>query len=224
MRKFRLLLLAMASLMCTAVSAQTDETLVFMDSNGNVLEDGSEIRVNASELLDDGMGGNYVIIPSGLSVKNTSSETCGVGLDVNIEKIDNGQLQFCFPSNCNTASSAGNYNGSSNSMNAGQVKDFATEWIPTAYGECTALFKLKIMDVEYNDWNLPTYSFKAYGPSVKVTFVYDETSTGINGTLGDKKPEVSGYYTIEGFKTDKLHKGLNIVKYKDGSSDKVFIK
>lgn len=50
------------------------------------------------------------------------------------------------------------------------------------------------------------------------------TSTGIS-TLGvDMKKEVSAYYTIGGERVSQPVKGLNIVKYTDGSTRKIFIR
>lgn len=223
MKKLRLLLLTAAAIMYTAVDAQTDGTFVFVDSEGNEVEDGSHINASTVEYIDDGMGGQTLIIPTGLSVKNTSSENCGVSLEIDVEKLDNGILQYCFPSSCNVISSTGTYAGSNGTMDAGQVKSFETEWIPVSYGECTASFKIKVMDVKFNDWGIPTYTFKAYGPTVKVTFAYSESS-GINDAAADAGSEVVGYYTLGGLKTDAPHKGFNIVKYADGTSGKIFIK
>lgn len=223
MKKLRFLLLVAVAIMYSAADAQTDGTLVFVDSEGKEVVDGSHINVSEVEYIDDGMGGQSLIIPTGLSVKNTTSESCGVSLEIEVEKIDNGLLQYCFPSNCNVISSTGTFSGSNGSMTAGQVKDFETEWIPSAYGECTATFKIKVMDITFNSWGIPSYSFKAYGPSVKVTFTYDESS-GINEITSDKKSEIVGYYSISGYRTDVPQKGFNIVKYADGTSGKIFIK
>ena len=112
MKKLRLLLLTAAAIMYTAVDAQTDGTFVFVDSEGNEVEDGSHINASTVEYIDDGMGGQTLIIPTGLSVKNTSSENCGVSLEIDVEKLDNGILQYCFPSSCNVISSTGTYAGS----------------------------------------------------------------------------------------------------------------
>lgn len=223
MKKLRFLLLAAVALMYSAADAQTDGTFVFVDSEGNELADGAHINASEVEYLDDGMGGQALIIPSGLSVKNTTSESCGVSLEINVEKMDNGMLQCCFPSSCKQLASVGVSTGSNGSLSADQVKDFETEWIPAAYGECTATFKIKVMDMTLNNWGIPTYTYRADGPSVKVTFTYAESS-GINEIVGDKKSEVVGYYSISGYRTDAPQKGFNIVKYADGKCDKIFIK
>lgn len=223
MKKLRFLLLAAVVLMYSVADAQTDRTFVFVDGEGNEVADGSHINASEIGYIDDGMGGRTLIIASGLSVKNTTSESCGVSLEINVEKIDNGNLQCCFPSNCKKIYSTGVSTGSNGTLDEDQVKDFETEWIPSAYGECTATFKIKVMDITFNSWGIPSYSFKAYGPSVKVTFTYAESS-GINEITSDKKSEIVGYYSISGLRTDVPQKGFNIVKYADGTSGKIFIK
>lgn len=50
------------------------------------------------------------------------------------------------------------------------------------------------------------------------------TATGVKGISSEKNVEAVGIYTIDGMKVNTLQKGINIVRYSDGSAKKVFVK
>ena len=136
MKKFFTLLTTFA--LATATYAQD---YVFTDQQGNVLEDGATIERTETE--DDGFGGSF--IPGHLYVKNVNAEEgCQVAIEAQITKIDNGDLQLCFPTNCQSYSEIGTYepNGKA-TLAIGESKDLMTEWLPTAYGECTVIYTAK---------------------------------------------------------------------------------
>ena len=124
--------------LATATYAQD---YVFTDQQGNVLEDGATIERTETE--DDGFGG--INLPANLFVKNVNAEEgCQVAIEAQITKIDNGDLQLCFPTNCQSYSEIGTYepNGKA-TLAIGESKDLMTEWLPTAYGECTVIYTAK---------------------------------------------------------------------------------
>lgn len=213
--KIRKVFAAFAALIL-AVSANAQDTdyntLVFVDAQGKMIENGSTIV--ATE-IEDGM------IPTGLSVKNTTGEQVGVQVEYSISQIDNGNVNCCFPDNCAAgATEPGTYTGLEGYLESSETRNFKTEWIFTGTGKCTATFKLKILSIEFNKWGIPTYSFKADGPSVTVNFVNDPT--GIEGVTGDKDGKtVKGYYTVDGQRLAAPQKGINVVKYSDGKSSKI---
>lgn len=217
--KLRKVFAAFAALIL-AVSANAQDTdyktLVFVDAKGNVLENGA--TVTATEIEHDPNIGD--MIKTGLFVKNNTAEEVGANVEVSITKMDNGQVNCCFPSNCSECKSPGTYNTLEGSVLASDTKDFQTEWIFKGTGNCTATFKLKLYTVEVNKWGIPTYTYKADGPSVTVNFINDPT--GIEGVTGDKENKtVKGYYTIDGQRLDAPQKGINVVKYSDGKSSKI---
>lgn len=203
--------------------AQTDlETFQFVDKDGNVVTDGSEITVSTPE-----MKGQNVQINSGLYVKNTTNEEQAVGLTFSIDQLDNGASQCCFPVSCLSGTDhVGNYDGGSNSMAANEVKSFETEWLPTTYGTCKMTFQLlvnKIGSKSMMGITVPTYDeFKAYGPKIQVNFVYSDPAS-VNGIVSDKAKPVA-YYNLAGQKTDVPQKGVNIVVLSNGKTIKVINK
>ena len=127
--------------LCLLSIAASAQEYVFTDKEGNVFEDGAVI--NRSEVVDDGFGG--INLPGNLFVKNVNAEEgCQVAIEAQITKIDNGDLQLCFPTNCQSYSETGTYepNGKA-TLAIGESKDLMTEWIPTTYGECTVIYTAK---------------------------------------------------------------------------------
>ncbi len=218
MKKITLLFAtAMAFTAITANADDIDETLQFAYSDGAVISNGSEITVNAA--IEDEYTGE-VQLPSGLYILNTTDETAGVGLDLTISRLDNGALSCCFPGSCSSQTSTitDSDNGKGN-MSAGELKNFQTEYIPVAYGTCTATFRIRVHEAG----KLTAGDFVAYGPTITVNFVYNELSAGItSAAAGDD--EITGYYNLSGEKLSAPQKGVNIVKYADGKTIKKTVK
>lgn len=204
--------------------AQTDlETFQFVDKDGKVITDGSEITVSTPE-----MNGEKLQINSGLFVKNTTNEEQAIGLTFSIDQLDNGAPQCCFPSVCLPGTDhVGSYTGiEPGAMEANEVKDFSTEWLPTTYGTCKMTFQLlvnKIGSRTVMGITLPTYDeFKAYGPKIKVNFVYADPAS-VNGVTSDNAKPVA-YYNLAGQKTETMQNGVNIVVLSNGKTIKVINK
>ena len=203
--------------------AQTDlETFQFVDKDGNVIPDGSEITVNTPEMKD-----NTLQISSGLYVKNTTNEEQAIGLTFSIDQLDNGAPQCCFPVSCLPGTDhVGNYDGGSNAMAANEVKSFETEWLPATYGTCKMTFQIlvnKIGSKTIMGITLPTYDeFKAYGPKIKVNFTYSDPAS-VNGIASDNAKPVA-YYNLAGQKMDTLQRGVNIIVLSNGKTIKTINK
>lgn len=214
----KVLVLVAAALLGTTANAQIDNTLQFVDADGNVIPDGSTITVTDVE-MDEFTGLPYQI-NSGLYVKKNSSEEVGAMVEVNVSRMDNGSLACCFPGSCAAITATGTYETPPGTMSESS-KDFQTEWVFDSYGTCTATFSLKLMDFERNSWGMPeNFTFKADGPSVTVNFVYSDP-TGIDGITGDGKKTVTGYYSVDGRRLSAPQKGINIVEYSDGKRAKI---
>ncbi len=218
MKSIKLLVLAVTAFLGTTAYAQTDNSFQFVDKDGNVIENGSTITVTNPE--DDGMGS--IALHTGLWVKNTTDKNLGANVEITLSQIDNGALSCCFPSSCAQIKKTGTYETQKGELLADSQNNFQTEWYPAEYGTCTATFVLKVYDVTYNKYGLPTYTYTADGPSVTVNFVYSN-STGINATEAAKDQTITEIYTLDGQKTNKLQKGINIVKYSNGKSAKITV-
>ena len=97
-RIFTLLFFALSLLAWPAMAQEVDESYVFMDEDGNIIENGATVVRNVVETDVDG---NEVIF-SGVSVLNLSGTSSDfIKMHYTIEQIDNGTYQICFPSTCN---------------------------------------------------------------------------------------------------------------------------
>lgn len=186
-----------------AIQAQSDFPLQFVDKNGNEVTDGTTLNITEAE--DDGFGG--IIMPSGLSVKNTSSDEVQCGGAFIISSMSNGTFQSCFPTNCMQASQVGDvYTTQDGALGAGQVKSMETEWLPTAEGTCTVAYQL----VTYKK-NVITqkWTVDKYGPTITLKFTY--STSGISAV---KSCRPVTYYDLMGRRVARPVKGLYIVNGK----------
>lgn len=207
--------------------AQTDlETFQFVDKDGNVVADGSEITVYEPETVN-----GSVQINSGLFVKNTTGKDQAVGLDLNITNMDNGQFSCCFPSNCKDIFSAGNFVDVNTPglflIEEGEQQTLMSEWKPAAYGKCQAVFQLKVYNVVEQDIEgikIPDVGdFKAYGPKVTINFMYLDP-TGVNGVVDNANAKVVNRYNAAGMRINSAVRGLNIETLSNGKTIKRIVK
>ena len=77
------------------------------------------------------------------------------------------------------------------------------------------------MQVQKGDYGsfTATYILEDYS-TIFVKFVYADP-TGISNSIVTKEKNVVGYYNINGQRLDGLQKGVNIVRYSDGTSTKI---
>ncbi len=201
---------------CLTASAQgVDTTFQFVDEDGNIIPDGSEITVKGLLIPEH----NDQFIDSGLYVRNTTSEVIGASMGVTITRMDNGQLDCCFPQTCSSLYGTGATETNKGLIEANTDKGIMTEWYPKAYGTCIVTLQVKV----YESGLLVPGDYIGDGPSVTINFVYDETSAGIDGIPADKS-EVVGVYTTDGHQLDSPTKGVNILKSSDGTTKKLLVK
>lgn len=221
-------LLFIAALVLTNMTAfaQVDNTLQFVDAAGNVVENGATVN-GILEHKSDPMNGDYVQVNSGLYVKNNkTSEDVYAQVLINLTRMDNGKFSCCYPGQCGEIESPTTTNTSPAKAGEQSVRDFMTEWFPTAYGQCQATFTLQIMEMYTTEWMgvvRENYKFKANGPSVTVNFVYSDP-TGIDGVTVNEDNGEATYFTIDGRKLNAPQKGLNIIRYANGKTIKKIIK
>lgn len=222
---------------CMAASAQIDNTFQFVDKDGNVVADGTTWHAyeKHDSIVDNPISGQPMdmgtMVLSGLYVKNTSSETANCSVDFQVTQIDGGTFQICFPTTCLGQNAVMNkvMSTGSGEMAGGESRDMLTEWVVRGMGgttettgTCTATIQLKVMNPLEEGQFVNT--FKAYGPKITVVFHNDGTIDGIAGVEAGAGKEPVAYYSLDGRRLGVAQKGLNIVKYADGTTAKVVVK
>lgn len=200
-----------------AQDEEIDNTLQFVDAQGAVVPDGSEIT--RTEVEDDGFGS--LQIPTGLSVKNTSDEAVGTKCEFNVLEVPTGTVNCCFPMVCMSAPKTGIFNTMGGSLDASETRDFQTEWIGfEQYGKAKATFQILICELGQFG---KAGDVIANGPKITINFVYSDP-TGINGPTNVTVNRVAERYNAAGARIYAPVKGINILKMEDGSVKKVLVK
>lgn len=217
MKKIFTLALLLLPMVALSTWSQTNNTFCFVDKDGKEVADGAKLTMTESE--DDGWGG--ILIPSGLSVKNTADEEVSLRIHCQLQTIDNGAFQICFPTNCITKEHVETFVTPSGPMNGGEVKNLLTEWTPESYGKCTAVYQVEVMKMISL---IPLqYESLGMGPSVTVEYVYANPAD-IENVRHEEMSEPSAYYHLNGIRQDTPQRGLNIVRMKNGKVVKQFMR
>lgn len=217
MKKIYLLCLAMMGLFALQANAQSseiDNTFRFQDANGNEVKDGTTLTLSK---LENGQ------ISTGLFVKNISGKQTAGYLSIDITNMPNGSFASCAFGSCLPAwKTAGAYESARNVVEAdADAENIATEWVPAAYGDWTGTMQLVVLGVNKNKFGISTPGdIIGYGPKVTLHFVYADP-TGINGISSTQDKKVAAIYSASGARLADMQKGLNIVKYTDGTTAKV---
>ena len=196
-------------MMYSAVFAQG---YVFTDKNGNVYEDGATITRTEVENEDIEMPQ----INSDLFVKNDGAPANSkVAIVADITKIDNGLVQLCFPTECNSYSATGQQETSKTSLPQGESQNIMSEWMPNevgAYGECSVTYTAKTYD-----------GMLARTFSVTVNYKY-VNPTGIEAVSQQAPHKAVRRYNLLGNQVKGSQRGLSIVLMSDGRVRKVITK
>ena len=176
-RIFTFLMFAMALLAWPIQAQEIDESYMFMDEDGNIIENGATITRNVVEAYDEGVD----VIYSGVSVINLTGSTDYLSVHYVIERIDNGSYQICFPTTCNTQDEVGSYETASGLL-MGDVQNIESEWFPVADGECVVTLTIEL----FSKMGLfpPTYVHKGWGPTITLRFVKGD-APGPEPIVGD---------------------------------------
>jgi len=193
MKKIVTSLLFALTLAALPVSGQDiDESFVFVDSEGNVIENEAVVVRNNVELYDE----TSEVIYSGISVKNTNGSADYLKVVYKIERIDNGTYQICFPSTCNAKAEVGSYETAVGQLMS-ETQNIQSEWFPEADGECVVTLTIEL----FNKQGLfpPTYVHKAWGPTLTLRFVKGELppEPGMHGDVnGDGEVNIADVNVI----------------------------
>ena len=166
MRKiFTLLLLGLSLLAWPAMAQDVDMSYVFIDEEGNIIEDGATVICNQVETFDE----ESEVIYSGISVLNLGGDSNDyLKVLYTVQRIDNGTYQICFPSTCNMQTEAGIYETGIGQLMS-DLQDIQSEWFPSADGECIVTLSIEI----YMKQGLfpPSYVLKGQGPTMTLRFI-----------------------------------------------------
>ena len=187
MRKFfTLLLFGLSMLAWPAMAQEIDESYVFMDEEGNIIENGATVVRNVVESFDEVSD----VIYSGISVLNLGGSTTDhIKINYVIERIDNGTYQICFPTTCNMQTEVGVYETGIGQL-MGDLQDIQSEWFPVADGECVVTLTIEIFTKM--GFFPPTYIHKADGPTITLRFVKGNVIEPIVGDVnGDGEVNIA---------------------------------
>ena len=165
MRKiFTLVLFCLAAASIPLLAQDYDESFVFTDADGNVIENESVIVRNQVETNSEGQE----VIFSGISVRNMVGSTDYIKMYYEIERLDNGYYQIFFPTTCNMQDEEGGFETAIGQL-MGNMQDIQSEWFPDDDGECVVTLTLELYTK--GGGFPPTYNHKAWGPSITLNFV-----------------------------------------------------
>ena len=187
MRKFfTLLLFGLSMLAWPAMAQEIDESYVFMDEEGNIIENGATVVRNVVESFDEVSD----VIYSGISVLNLGGSTSDyIKMIYVIDRIDNGTYQICFPTTCNMQTEVGVYETGIGQL-MGDLQDIQSEWFPVADGECVVTLTIEIFTKM--GFFPPTYIHKADGPTITLRFVKGNVIEPIVGDVnGDGEVNIA---------------------------------
>ncbi|MBR4924732.1 MAG: hypothetical protein IKZ61_03175 [Prevotella sp.] len=200
-----------------SLNAQNLSTIVFVDKDGHQFADGSTIIVNTAEENDFG----EMVLHSGLYVKNLTAGNAGVRVHFNVQTLDNGLFQICFPIACITKSETGVFETGSDLMTASEQRDLQTEWTPQTYGKCIVTYQIELMN--QLPGFPPQFEPQEMGPQVTVVYEYADPA-GINTSHTESQAEVFAVYSADGRQLVTPQHGLNIVHMSDGRFVKIYMK
>ena len=214
MKKIFTLMFALAGC-CGFAMAQEEEEVndsyQFINAAGEIIENGSTIVMqNVEKEEDPGTGEITYKVPADFQVKNVSNSFGeAVRLCMNITRIDNGEFSTCALGNCiPPKSEVGELFTSAQKLDMGAASgDLLTEWYAFEYGKCIVF---------------GTFTFLEYGPKITVEFNNPDPA-GISEAAGKTVTPVERY-TLDGRTATATQKGIQVVRYSDGSVRKVAVK
>ena len=168
MRKiFTFLLFGLSLLAWPALSLaqEIDESFVFVDEEGEFIANGATVIRNVVEQYDD----ETEVINANIYVMNLVGSQDYVKMIYDIQRIDNGFYQICYPASCTPPQTEAGHYETELGQPMSDFQDIASEWFPVADGECVVKMTLELFSRQ--GFFPPSYVHKAYGPTITVRFV-----------------------------------------------------
>ena len=200
-----------------AVSAHVDDVFQFTDGeNGPVIPDGSRIVRN---VVETSPAGN--MIPGNLWLKNVGGVAGFLDIKANVKSISsNARFQVCYGTNCQATDGVAKELeildiGAGKTFNENLMTEII-QFKPTpSEMSCEVVYQVFRTSLDGSE----TYT----GSTITMFYTTDPGATGIDGvTAVDDNKEVARY-TIDGQLLSAPQKGINIVKYADGTTKKVLV-
>lgn len=201
-----------------------DKTFIFVKADGTEVPDGAVL--NLTDLEESPFGDMQ--INSGLYVKNTSSTSENINVTLNISSITpKSKIQFCVLMSCTKYGEPGSY-VKSGILRADYTNDLQLEWLPgeeedEATGETKYLYGSGNATLMIEHMDAAGKYVVGTGPTVTLNFTYADP-TGIKDVDAKAAKTIVARYNANGQLLTAPQKGLNIVKYADGTSAKVLVK
>lgn len=220
---FTLLMFVMATV--SSAWADDDATITFVDAEGNVVKSGSVVTVNTygKELDQDGNEVEASYFDSGIFLRLNSESGIEIQAVVSVATIDNGTLDEALTGRKNSSTEAHDYTtGYSSFYPDAPIRSLNLMWTPEDYGTCEVTLQVNVFK---RNGIFPPFTYEKVedGPTVTVRFVYsNDDSTGISTASADAQPVAR--YTLDGQMSTTTRPGLNIVRYSDGTTRKIFMK
>ena len=219
------------------------QTFAFVDASGNVINSGTTLTMDG-ELEVNSLTGDVQLPLESVSIKNVSGAEASCDLVFTMVDLPGGKFNACCAGVCkgaayNTGDVVSYIHGVDNQNNTIQpnatLSLAPTEWTTAEKGG-TLLFEdefgpcygLPVVDYGTQGTCVVKISVSVAGAStpdseITVNFVNDN-GAGVSSVVADKENPVVGYYTIGGAQINAPQKGINIVKYADGTTKKVILK
>ncbi|MEF2621725.1 MAG: hypothetical protein U0M48_06195 [Xylanibacter rarus] len=190
--------------------AMNAQTFAFADNDGNIIENGSTLVMDESEVDD---WGDLLVPLTNVTIRNISEtgNTCKVVFRVETLP-ENSSFAACCGGSCIQVKEEGGEVNFEQPLNPGIPLSLErTEWFPgTSKGTCT----VKVL-IQAKNSMMPD-------SEITVNFVYG--TSGIDGIQNNADNKVVARYSINGQLLDAPQKGINILKYADGRVEKVIVK
>ena len=199
-----------------AFAQEAEPLLQFVNSEGNVVADGTTVNVTEGET--DVFGD--IQFPTGISVQNISGDEIYVGISYNVTKLDNGSFQICFPLNCMNISNTGEGKTPQGKMATDEKKSLMAEWLPAENGFGTCSVELQANVYTYNAIT-KEYKLDEEGPKITVNMIYKDPASVQN--LENTVHEKARYNNVGQAVNGEQH-GVNIVLFENGKTVKVINK
>lgn len=213
MNRKNIITMSLVAFLTLPAMAQTDNTFVFTDAQGNELADGDTVVASVYDATKQ-----QIKVP--LGIKNISGKKAAGSLTVDLKNMPNGSFTTCAFGNCsaNPAQSAAYLDATGNYSES----DLNSEWKPVegSYATWTATLQLqkravKTLKMPWGDID-QTGDVEALGRKVYVKFVYADPA-GINDIRRNSSDsKVVARYNLNGQRVSSAQQGINVVRLQNG--------
>ena len=150
-------------------------SLVFVDKQGNVIDDGATIYLD--EAVDDKFGFGGKVIDTGLFIHNQGTEKMFAMIKGNVEEITGkGTFQICYPADCKYLDEVGAFTTEAKevSPNASANTDIEAKFTFSVRNKATGIVSLQIYSAK-----ISAGEYVEDQPQAKVKLVFNSKATGV---------------------------------------------